>query len=207
MEVLRILIEGWTASFRYPSFISGYQPTLPSPPLSAVYGLISAAKGELVGPEDLSIGYVFECESKAVDLETIYELSPNLKAKSNVIKREFLFNPKLSLYLKDLSYEQYFKRPCYPLLLGRSTDLAMIKEIKKIELVDKENVLVGKTILPLELEGAHGYVVPLPTHFTETIPRKAVGVKPYILMTEFFKHSDKCPYDEEKKWGVWFHEK
>ena len=31
--------------------------------------------------------------------------------------------------------------------------------------------------------------------------------KPYILMTEFFEFPDKCPYDEEKKWGIWFHEK
>ncbi|PKP59985.1 MAG: type I-B CRISPR-associated protein Cas5 [Candidatus Altiarchaeales archaeon HGW-Altiarchaeales-1] len=207
MDVLRILIEGWTASFRYPSFISGYQPTLPSPPLSTIYGLISSAKGELVGPEDLCVGYVFDCESKAVDLETIYELSPNLHAKSNVIKREFLFNPKLHLYIKDLSYEQYFKKPYYSMLFGRSTDLAMVKEIKKIKLSERENINVGKTILPMELAGAHGHVVPLPTHFTDTIPRKVIGVKPYILMTEFFKYSAKCPYDEEKGWGVWFHEK
>jgi len=207
MDALRILIEGWTASFRYPSFISGYQPTLPAPPISTIYGLISAAKGELVGPEDLSAGYVFECESKATDLETIYELSPNLRAKSNVIKREFLFNPRLYLYIKDLSYEQYFKKPHYPLLLGRSTDLAIVKEIKKVRLYEKENVDVGKTILPMELDGAHGHVVPLPTHFTDTIPRKAIGIKPYILMTEFFKYPNKCPYDEEKDWGVWFHEK
>lgn len=205
MEVLRILIEGWTASFRYPSFISGYQPTLPTPPLSTIYGLISAAKGELVSPQDLAVGYVFECESKAIDLETIYELSPNLHAKSNVIKREFLFNPKLYLYLKDLSYEKYFKKPCYPLLLGRSTDLATVTEIRKIELDESENIDVGKTILPMELEGAHGHIVSLPTHFTDTIPRKAVGVKPYILMDGFFKYKDKCLCDKEKDWGVWFH--
>jgi len=95
MEALRIKIEGWTASFRYPGFISGFQPTLPVPPLSTVYGLISAAKGELVGPDDVSIGYVFESQSKAIDLEAIYELSPGLTAKSNVVKREFLFDAEM----------------------------------------------------------------------------------------------------------------
>ncbi len=51
-------------------------------------------------PEDLSVGYVFTYQGKAVDLETIYELS-GLKGKSNVIKREFLVNPELYLYLDD----------------------------------------------------------------------------------------------------------
>ena len=90
MKVLRIKVEGWTASFRYPGFISGFQPTLPVPPVSTIYGLISAARGEFTVPEDVSTGYVFDFESKAVDLETIYELSPGLSAKSNVVKREFL---------------------------------------------------------------------------------------------------------------------
>jgi CRISPR-associated protein Cas5t len=97
MKVLRIKIDGWTASFRYPGFISGFQPTLPVPPISTIYGLISAARGELTVPEDVSIGYVFDFESKTVDLETIYELSPGLSAKSNVVRREFLYNPELYL--------------------------------------------------------------------------------------------------------------
>ena len=63
MKFLRILIEGWTASFRYPTFISGFQPTLPVPPLSTIYGLLSAAKGDLVTPIDTSVGFVFESEA------------------------------------------------------------------------------------------------------------------------------------------------
>src|SRR5690606_22660093 len=104
MKSLRILIEGWVSSFRYPAFISGFQPSLPVPPLSTIYGLISAARGDLVTPEDLSVGYIFTHRGRAVDLETIYELS-GLKGKSNVIKREFLVEPKIYLYLDDLSYE------------------------------------------------------------------------------------------------------
>ena len=110
MKTSRILIEGWVTSFRYPAFISGFQPSLPVPPLSTIYGLISAAKGDLVTPKDLSVGYVFTHRGKAVDLETIYELA-GLKGKSNVIKREFLVDPKLYLYLDDPGYEKYFKIP------------------------------------------------------------------------------------------------
>jgi CRISPR-associated protein Cas5t len=205
MEALRIKIEGWTASFRYPGFISGFQPTLPVPPLSTVYGLISAAKGELVGPDDVSIGYVFESQSKAIDLEAIYELSPGLTAKSNVVKREFLFDAEMYLYLNKPEYGDYFKKPHYPLLLGRSGDLAKVSEIKTVILDEKENPRLGKTILPFGLKDAFGVVQALPTHFTDTIPRRAIGVKPYLLMKDFFEYQGRLPFDAEKEWAVWFH--
>ena len=114
MKVLRLKLEGWTASFRYPGFISGFQPTLPVPPLSTVYGLISAARGEIIGPDDVKIGYIFESEAKSVDLETVYELSPGLSFKSNVVKREFLYNPKLYLYLNDLEFRKTLENLCIP---------------------------------------------------------------------------------------------
>ena len=205
MDALRVKIEGWTTSFRYPEFISGFQPTLPVPPLSTIYGLISATKGDLVCPDDVSVGYVFNSDSKAMDLEVIYELSPDLIAKSNVIKREFLFNPELYLYLDNLDFEKYFKKPYYPLVLGRSGDLVKVSEIKKIKLQEEENLLLGKTILPFGINGAFGVIQALPTYFTDTIPRKVKGVKPYLLMNNFFEYKKKCFYDEEKKWGVWFH--
>lgn len=205
MEALRVKIESWTASFRYPSFISGFQPTLPIPPLSTIYGLISAAKGELVKPGETAIGYVFDSQNKAIDLELIYELSPGLAAKSNVVKREFLFNASLYLYLNNLELEKYFKKPYYPLLLGRSTDLAKVSEIKVIDLKEKENIRLGKTILPLGVKGTYGIVQALPTQFTDSIPRKAIGVKPFILMDNFFIYNEKCLYDEENNWAVWFH--
>jgi len=205
MKALRVLIDGWVTSFRYPAFISGFQPTLPVPPLSTIYGLISAAKGELVTPSDLSIGYVFKHQGKAIDLETIYELS-GLKGKSNVIKREFLVNPEIYLYLDNLDYMEYFKRPHYPLLLGRSTDLVTVSEIKEITLEKKSNVKLGKTILPFGTNGAFGTIQALPTHFSDTIPRKAIGTKPFILMDQLFDYSDECYFDEEMGWGVWLHE-
>ncbi|BDZ70613.1 type I-B CRISPR-associated protein Cas5b [Methanobacterium petrolearium] len=204
MKALRVLIGGWVTSFRYPAFISGFQPTLPVPPLSTIYGLISAAKGELVTPEDLSVGYIFNHQGRAVDLETIYELS-GLNGKSNVVKREFLVDPEIYLYVDDLDYQDYFKTPHYPLLLGRSTDLVTIKEIKEVKLEKESNIKLGKTILPLGTDGAFGTIQALPTHFTDTIPRKAVGTKPFILMNQFFDYPNECHCDKEKGWGVWFH--
>jgi len=110
------------------------------------------------------------------------------------------------LYMDDLDYQDYFKHPHYPLLLGRSTDLVNVSEIKEIEMEKQRNVKLGKTILPLGLNGAFGTIQALPTHFTDTIPRKAVGTKPFILMNQFFDYPDECYYDEEKDWGIWIHE-
>lgn len=205
MKYLRILIEGWTASFRYPAFISGFQPTLPVPPLSTIYGLFSAAKGELVTPDETNVGFVFDYDAKAVDLETIYELKGLKGNKSNVAKREFLFNPSLYLYTDDLEFKKYFKNPAYPILLGRSSDLAIISEIKEIEMEKKNNVKLGKTILPFGIEGAFGIIQALPTHFSDSIPRKAIGTKPYLLMNQFFDYSGDCYFDSELNWGVWIH--
>ncbi len=207
MDALRIHIKSWTASFRYPTFISGFQPTLPCPPLTTTYGLISAAKGDIVGPDDVRIGYVFRSEGKGVDLELLYELSPGLKAKTNIIRREFLYNPELYLYIDNLTYRKFFERPHYPLLLGRSSDLAYVAEIKKITLESIKNAKLGGTILPYDLKEATGIFQALPTRFTETIPRKAEQVKPYILVEDFFTYPDPCLYDAEKSWGIWFYGK
>lgn len=206
MKFLRVSIEGWTASFRYPAFISGFQPTLPVPPLSTIYGLLSAVKGEIVTPQDTRVGFVFESEAKAVDLETIYELKGLTGNKSNIIKREFLFNPKLFLYLDNLEFKEFFEKPTYPVLLGRSSDLAYIHEINEIDLEMRKNVNLGKTILPFGIGGAFGVIQALPTHFSNEIPRKALGTKPYILMNQFYKYSKECYYDKERDWGIWIHE-
>lgn len=206
MKFLRVLIEGWTASFRYPTFISGFQPTLPVPPLSTIYGLLSAVKGELVTPEDTNVGFIFESEAKSVDLETIYELKGLKGNKSNVAKREFLFNPKLYLYLDNLKFKKFFEKPVYPVLLGRSSDLAFIKEIKEVNIEKKTNINLGKTILPFGTDGAFGVIQALPTHFSDEIPRKSIGTKPYILMDQFYDYPDECYYDNELDWGIWIHD-
>src|SRR5205085_6132831 len=140
MKVARIYIRGWTASFRYPAFISGFQPSLPVPPLSTIYGLLSAAKGVSVTPPDTRVGYVFQSQGRAVDLEAIYELHDTpLRANTNVVKRELLYEPELFLYVSDLAFVDYFRLPRYPLLLGRSTELAMVVQSESFELEEQRN--------------------------------------------------------------------
>lgn len=208
MKFLRVLIEGWTASFRYPSYISGFQPTLPVPPLSTIYGMLSSIKGDIVKPEDVSIGYIFDSEAKAVDLETIYQIKNLTNVKSNVIKREFLLNPKMYLYINDMNFKKYLESPYYSLLFGRSSDLAMIKEIKEVNLEKKSNVKLGKTILPYDTRGAYGILQALPISFSDTFPRRATETKPFILMDNYFDYEDdekKCYYDDELDKGIWIY--
>jgi len=122
-----------------------------------------------------------------------------------VVKREFFSDVDLYLYLNDVSYGGYFKKPCYPLVLGRSSDLAKINSIKRVELDQRKDVRLGKTILPFGVEGAHGTFYSLPTYFTDTIPREARDVKSFILMDKFFDYKGECYFDSEKEWGVWLH--
>lgn len=205
MKILRIKIRSWTASFRYPIFVAGLQPTLPLPPLSTIYGLISAAKGDIVTPEHTSVGYVFSFQAKATDLETIYEIE-GLQAKSNVANREFLFDNELYLYLDNLDLEEAFHQPHYPILLGRSTELAMIEEVKVVELEEKTDVKVGKTLIPFPTKGFYGALQALPTHFSDEVNRKALGTKPFFIVEDMITLSETpIPFDEEKNWGVYLH--
>jgi len=209
--MLRIKIKSWTSSFRYPTFQSGYQPTLPVPPLSTIQGLLSAAKGDIVSLSEIPFfGYVFISNGRGVDLERIYALG---KPETDVIKREILFDNILYLYLPE-EWEKCFRSPKFQLLLGRSTDIATVEKISKIELEEKTNIPVGGTIVPMD-SGLPGLVHALPVEFDySTSPRKVKIVRPFVVLP-FPKNSaqrrrqtyqHRLPYDPEVDIGVWIYE-
>lgn len=207
MKVLRVHITGWVASFRNPLFISGFQPTLPLPPLSALYGMLTAARGDWVTPHDAAIGFVFRSQGKAVDLETVYEFGGKLDAKSNINRREFLVQPELYLYTPEMWLREAFERPKYTLLMGRSSDLAAVKSIDEIELEHKSETTYQNTILPFPDSQLYGQVQALPTHFTAEIPRRQCGTRAYCLVTEQIKYRGEVLHDSEMEWGVYLHER
>lgn len=207
MKVLRVHITGWVSSFRNPLFISGFQPTLPLPPLSALYGILTAAKGDWVTPHDAAIGFVFKSKGKAVDLETVYEFGGKLDAKSNINRREFLVQPEIYLYTPDMWIREVFERPHYSLLMGRSSDLATVNSIEEIELENKTETTYQNTILPFPDPQLHGQVQALPTHFTAEIPRRPCGIRAYCLVTEKIKYQGDVLHDTDKKWGVYLHQR
>ena len=190
MEAYRILISSWTSSFRYPNIISGYQPTLHVPPISTVLGILNACAGKYIRHKHLSLGYYFEYGAEAVDLETIYQIKLNERnvpvnqVKSNVIPREFLFDNRLFLYLKDKELTDLFLSPYYPILLGRSSDLASVDRIEIVELSEKTNAdKIKGQIIPIAGNFLPGMVQALPKYFTDTFPRSNIGTDAYSVIS------------------------
>jgi CRISPR-associated protein Cas5t len=190
MKIFKIDITAWTSSFKYPNLISGFQPTLEVPPLSTVLGLINAVSGKYIKYKKLKIGYYFEFEAKQIDLETIYQIEahekgyPKSSTKSNVINREFIFNNHLIIYVQEKEIADCFRLPVYPLLLGRSNDLATVNSIVEIEL--QEIVLADKIkgqIVPFAGNYLPGLIQPLPKYFSDTIPRNNLGTEAYSVIS------------------------
>jgi len=216
MDLLRVKLKGWTASFRYPIFVSGYQPSLPVPPLSTIYGLISSVCGKIIVPDDTKVGYVFFSNGKTLDLETIYELSNStLQCNTNVVRREILYEPQLVLYVSNIEMASYFKSPVYSIVLGRSSDLMKIEDVKLLSLSEKTGVRFGGSIFPFPTDGVSGIIQALPSFFSADIPRKAINTKPFCMVETDFsgKNKFKKPqiskfklfYDEENDWGFYLH--
>lgn len=217
MKVYRIDISSWTASFRYPNIISGYQPTLPVPPVSTVLGIINACAGSCLNFNGLELGYYFDYKTKATDLETIYQVEANGKSvsnkmKSNVINREFLFDCRLFIYFKTDIYLDYFKSPHYPVLLGRSGDLASVDKISELELEKREraNNIRGQ-IVPYENYMLPGIIQALPEYFTDEIPRKNIGTKAFSIIPFDASEFETCvtayrDIIDDKEVDIYFHQ-
>ena len=194
----RVRLSSWTCSFRYPNLISGFQPTLHVPPLSTVLGLLNAAAGRYLPHEHLELGYVFDFAGQAVDVETIWMVAgakrknaqredvivASNSVKSNPVRREFLYEGQLTLYLFDKEIADYFRQPAYQLLLGRSGDLATVDEIGEVLL----HPVTGPARLRGQLVPLHPYFLPgqiqaLPQYFTDTLPRQNLGTQAYSVLS------------------------
>lgn len=217
MKVYRIEISSWTASFRYPNLISGYQPTLHVPPLSTVLGLMNACAGNYIVHDHLDIGYYFEYGAESTDLETIYQVGltdkGTLKNKTNpnVLQREFLYDCRLFIYLKENQLVDYFRKPQFQILLGRSNDLASVDGIGEYELeeVDKAQKIKGQ-IVPFEGYYLPGIVQALPEYFTDEIPRKNLGTQAFsVIPYQAEDFSTNIPAYEDsiegRKIDIYFH--
>lgn len=191
MEVYSADITTFTSSFRYPMLISGTQLTLEVPPLSTVLGLLNAAAGRYLHYHNVLIGYYFEFSGKAVDIETIYMAEVNKKGgllsttRSNVVKREVLFDTFLRIYSTEKKVIDFLEAPFYPLLLGRSSDLATvdINSIRKSTLTAVSNAdKIKGQIVPFSKAQLPGIIQPLSRYFTNTFPRELLGKEPYSVI-------------------------
>jgi len=103
--------------------------------------------------------------------------------KSNVIKREFLFDTNLFLYTDSEKIANALRRPYFQLLLGRSGDLAQVNSIEEIERYEKDLLSKLKgTILPFRKYPLPAAIQALPVCFSDEIPRRNIGTQPYCLL-------------------------
>lgn len=210
MRAFRVELNGWTASFRHPQLVTGMQPTLPLPPPSTVYGLVSAAVGRWVDPQECRLAYVFQSSGEARDLETIYQFGNSASAGSNVVLREWLTDWRLWLYFAERTWAESFEEPVFPVTLGRQQELAHVEAgadgvvVRDVDLAHATTTLRG-TAVPFPSLSAAGVVMALPLVMTPDLPRRAVGVRPWLLLKEPVR--TQYPglwHDGELEQGVYF---
>lgn len=163
MRVLKIEAEGLTTSFRYPFFMAGRQPTFEMPPPATIYGHICSAAGEWLDPASLQFAYWFDHRGKVDDLEHFQatrvaprstfpwhgdKVSKNIEATVQPVWHEFLFQPRLILYLTKMELAAAFRSPHYVVILGRSQDLFTYTRVTEVELQEAPRAYIDRTILP-----------------------------------------------------------
>lgn len=108
-------------------------------------------------PDDVAwFAYRLEYEDQAFDLEAIIQVerkrpdeSPQFSDR-NVINRQFLVLPRLTLYLPP-EWTGPFQRPRFQLLLGRTQDVATVESLTPVRLESAGEGLVAGVLLPREL--------------------------------------------------------
>ncbi|WP_448575533.1 CRISPR-associated protein Cas5 [Thermomicrobium sp.] len=187
---VRIRLTALTASFRAPSFVA-YQLSLAVPPLATIFGLLSAARGHWVMPQEVPwLAYRLTYAGRAMDLETIYTVkrkdaadTPRFKER-NIVQREFLVSPELDLFL-PVEWRDPFLRPRYQLVLGRSQDLATVVSIEPAALEPVSRGSVTGVLLPAEVVARNGVTAVLqnlPVAFTPDPERAPVRVTMFGLV-------------------------
>lgn len=161
-----VVLSGETASFRDPG-AQLYHETLPLPPVSTLIGIAGAAMGmpfnqawEFFQKNNISVGvkdvtrdkvYRGTPPGKGLDLWK-YSKIVSKEVRSDILKREFIFRPVYCLYygarhpgnLEQL--KKAFASPAWALSLGSSDDIAQIKNISDISVMEEVQSANGKDL-------------------------------------------------------------
>jgi CRISPR-associated protein Cas5t len=200
MRVLRIELDGTVTSFRYPHIHLGRQPSYPMPPPATIYGHVCSALGEWIERSSARFAYSFTCAGTGDDLELIYMTSvgsgrldkawgytKNIEAQTNVLPRQVLLHPRLTLYLdagkRTEEWLEAFRSPTFPVLLGRSQDLAAYRSVEIIQTEEREFGYFESTLLPWSLRDrlSDGITVQMPK-FIDPAARHNVVWDRYVVL-------------------------
>jgi CRISPR-associated protein Cas5t len=197
MNVLKVLTEAVTSSFRYGHVQIGKLPTYEVPPPATIYGHLAGVLGEWFDPKGLQFAYVFRHAGKGTDLETAqpiergsgkptlrregWDYPVNVECAPNPQRREFLLRPRLTLYLRGphpllRRFQAAFPNPVYAYVLGRSQDLATCLSASPVDLEESVEGFFSHTILPYSWRKwvSPGSTVHLPTAIDYYHQRAAV---------------------------------
>ncbi|SRR5579883_1985795 len=198
MRVARVEVRAEVTSFRHPFFVTGRQPTFDMPPPSTIHGHCASALGHWPDPATFSFGVHFTYRSRGADLEHQHiaeALGPNTrlrvgeeKATTGItvqpVTREFLFGATLTLYV-PVELADAFRAPAYPVVLGRSQDLAEVVKVEEVTLESPRRVRLEHTLLPLRVRPClrFGRTVLLSRYIGEP-PQRGASFAQYIVLHE-----------------------
>jgi len=154
IPAIHVQLEGLTAFFKHPLTITGTQISLPCPPYSTLLGIMSAIAGRNVLPSETRLGFEFRCRSRGLEIEKTDRLALNKNVLSphregqGVLKRYIYFQPQLDLYVTNLEFEAAFHSPVSTPTLGRSQDIAWIKKVERVSLLERSSGKIGPTLIP-----------------------------------------------------------
>ncbi len=185
MKVLRIEIEVPACSFRYPHFLVGRQLTYDMPPPATIYGHIASAIGNFPNPGKLRFAYMFVSAGKVDDLEYQHIVKRDKPLEIQPTRHQFLFDAHLTLYLDSLQLEPYFREPRFPVVLGRSQDLACYSKIDTVSLENDDRGYYEHTLLPADFRRmtARGVTVLMPSYIAPP-PMREPHFRTFIVLSE-----------------------
>ncbi|WP_044888142.1 CRISPR-associated protein Cas5 [Frankia torreyi] len=162
-EALEVTVTAPIASFRDPLY-SAVAVTLPCPAPATVGGLLAAVAGgwDDVDPQ-LRFGMAFTAQAAGIDLETHWPLEIRGTFGQPVPREHhFLAFTELTIWITEdvVGWERRFRRPVWPLRLGRSQDLATARA-RRVRL-HRGTGVVGGALLPAKA-GRGGTLLQLPT--------------------------------------------
>lgn len=183
-QALKVVAEGMITSFRYPHFMVQKHLTYEMPPPATLYGHICSAVGDWIDPHGLDFAFNFTYEAKVFDYEYIHTTEgTGEKDKVVPLNRELLFRPRLVLYINRIDLLQFFRRPRYTVVLGRSQDLFSYTSVEVVPLEQADRAYYENTLLPYSYATrvSRGVVVNMP-RFVDYSQHRQANFARYLLL-------------------------
>ncbi|MGH6690209.1 MAG: CRISPR-associated protein Cas5 [Gammaproteobacteria bacterium] len=206
MRSAKVRLTASIASFRYPHFLVGRQASYEMPPPSTIYGHLASAVGVRLDPKPVRFAYAVSYAARGMDLEHQHIISrypPEKMSRGESAKfrawrqanefsvggsvqptvRDFLFNLDLTLYLVPHDLGGAFRRPVFPVVLGRSQDLACVVSVEEVELESASSAYFSGTLLPFSWRARTGFgTTVLMPRFITPPPEREASFSQYIIL-------------------------